>query len=104
MTIITDDTPIVMLTLGQLKEELRDILTSATTSLGNEAQTEFYSSDEYVFGLHGICDLFGVSRTTAQNYKNTWLAPAVKQRGKKIIINRKMALELFNAWNFQRNQ
>lgn len=104
MTTITDDTPIVMLTIGQLKEVLREILSSATTPLTNNEQTERYNSDEYVFGLRGICDLFGVFLVTAQKYKNTWLAPAVKQRGHKIIVNRKMALELFNAWKSQGNQ
>lgn len=50
----------------------------------------------YVFGLKGIQLLFGVSLTTAQAYKNTWLKPAIKQRGKKIIIDVSKALELFN--------
>ena len=103
MTTITDDTPIVMLTLGQLKEALREILTPATTPTRNEEQTERYCSNEYVFGLQGICDLFGVSKNTAIKYKSTWLAPAVKQRGQKIIVNRKMALELFDVWNKRRN-
>lgn len=52
---------------------------------------------EYVYGLSGICRLFNVGTTTAQRYKDTFLRPAVQQRGKKLIINKKMALSLFNA-------
>lgn len=48
-----------------------------------------------VYGLRGIMDLFGVKKNTAQNYKNTWLKPAVHQVGKKIIVNVPEALELF---------
>lgn len=51
----------------------------------------------FVYGLKGIRDLFGVSTSTAQEYKNTWLAPAVQQRGKKIIVNVSQALKLFNG-------
>ena len=48
-----------------------------------------------VYGLKGIMDLFGVKKSTAQNYKNTWLKPAVHQVGKKIIVNVPEALDLF---------
>ena len=104
MTNITDDTPIVMLTLGQLKDALREILTPAITPIRNEEQTERYCSNEYVFGLQGICDLFGVSKSTTIKYKNTWLAPAAKQRGNQIIVHRKTALKLFDARKSQENQ
>lgn len=48
-----------------------------------------------VYGLNGICELFGVSRVTAIRYKNTWLKPAVSQRGKTIITDAGLALQLF---------
>ena len=50
---------------------------------------------KYVYGLRGIQDLFDVSRTMAQEYKNTFLQPAVVQRGRKIMIDRDKAIELF---------
>lgn len=53
----------------------------------------------YVYGLRGIRDLFGVSHTTAQRYKNTFLAPAIAQRGRKIIVDVEKALQLFNQFN-----
>lgn len=48
-----------------------------------------------VFGLKGIADLFGVSKTTAFEYKRTFLAPAVKQVGQKIVTDVKEAKRLF---------
>jgi len=50
----------------------------------------------FVYGLKGIRELFGVSTTTAQEYKNTWLKPACRQRGQKIIVDVAKALELFD--------
>lgn len=51
----------------------------------------------FVYGLKGIRDLFGVSTTTAQVYKKTWLAPAITQVGKRIVINVQQAIECFSA-------
>lgn len=48
-----------------------------------------------VKGLEGIQGLFNCSKSTAQKYKNTWLAPAVTQRGKSLYIDADMAMELF---------
>ena len=59
-------------------------------------QIERESLPTYVHGLQGIADLFGVSKVTAQKYKNTWLADAVKQNGKTLLTNTEMALKLFN--------
>ena len=50
----------------------------------------------HVYGLRGIETLFGVSHKTAQMYKDTFLAPAVKQNGRKIVVDADLALELFN--------
>ena len=48
-----------------------------------------------VFGLAGICQIFGVGMSTAQIYKKTWLRPAITQNGRKIIIDTAEALKLF---------
>ena len=50
---------------------------------------------KYLHGLQGIADLFDVSKVTAQKYKNTWLAGAVKQNGKTLLTDTEMALKLF---------
>jgi hypothetical protein len=91
---ITDDTPVVMITLGQLKEALK-----------NEPQPEPVqhpvqqsTNVKYVYGIHGIRKLFNVAHSTAQRYKNTFLKDAVMQNGKKIVVDVDKALELFSKW------
>jgi hypothetical protein len=39
--------------------------------------------------------MFGVSHATAQKLKDTVLAPAVKQYGRKIVVDARMAMQLF---------
>jgi len=54
------------------------------------------TNKKYVFGLKGLADLLGCCKTTALRIKNEGkLAPAIKQYGRKIVIDAEMALELF---------
>lgn len=48
-----------------------------------------------VYGIRGIEQLFHVSHKTAQAYKDTFLKPAVCQNGRKIVVDRDLALKLF---------
>lgn len=48
-----------------------------------------------VKGIKGICDLLHVSVSTANLYKDTFLAPAVHQVGKVILTDPVLAWELF---------
>lgn len=97
----------VTLTCDQLRDMIRDtvveVLASGATGRGRggaaECETERFDSADWATGLRGISDMFQVTPQTAQKYKNTWLAPAVKQRGKKLFVNRKMAMELFEHRN-----
>ena len=51
----------------------------------------------YVYGLRGVKELFHCSHATAQKLKDGVLKPAVKQNGRKIIIDADLAIELFNG-------
>jgi hypothetical protein len=51
----------------------------------------------YLFGLAGICRRFGVSHATAQRLKDGILAPAVRQCGRKIIVDEALAVQLFGG-------
>lgn len=85
---INDQTPIVMLTVGQLKELL--------LGLPKEKPVQKdYTERKYVFGLKGIRDEFNVSHATAYKYKNTILKDAVIQNGRKIIVDVEKARLLF---------
>lgn len=55
------------------------------------------SNRRYVYGLRGIMQLFNVSNMTAQRYKNGIIKDAVKQYGRKIVVDADLALELFAA-------
>lgn len=79
------DTPLAMMTLGQLLEVFKEVLNLIPEQ----------DEKSYIHGLRGIQQLFGVSHKTAQAWKNTWLAPACSQLGKTIIIDRDKAVELF---------
>ena len=77
-------TPLAMMTIGQLVEVMQKA----------EPKKEERSED-FVYGLRGIRELFGVSHKTAQVYKNTFLAPACDQLGRTIIVDKHKAIELF---------
>ena len=91
--IITSDTPVAFLTVGQLKKIFR-------AGQRTESQpADKIAPNTYVYGLRGIRNLFGVSHATAQRYKDTILKDAVSQNGRKIIVDVDKALELFNKKN-----
>lgn len=75
-------------------ELLQAIRNEFRTALA-EVQTEQKEGKKYVFGLNGIAELFGVSKVTATQYKNTFLAGAISQRGRKIICDVEKAKRLF---------
>lgn len=84
---------IIVMTSEQLDELVNRIAQAVAQP---QAPTPHKGDTRYVYGLRGISDLFNVSHTTAQQYKNSFLAPAVSQRGRKIIVNADMALQLYH--------
>ena len=91
---VTSDTPIAMLTLGQLQAALQ-----IPISEGIPTQKEEVNEKQYLYGLRGIKELFNVSHPTAQKYKDTFLKPAIIQHGRKIMIDQDLALKLFSEHN-----
>lgn len=55
--------------------------------------------DNFVYGLKGIQELFGCSKTTAMKLKNGVISGAVTQVGKKIVVDWRKALELAGRGN-----
>lgn len=92
--IIENTTPIAALTVGDLKELLMEL--GMQPKAGAEKPTSG-SNRRYAYGLKGIQSLFGCSHLTAQRYKDTFLAPAVMQQGRKIVIDVEAAVELFKT-------
>lgn len=82
---ISDETRIIDLTVGELKQLVFSMVPN-----------KIEEKEEYVYGLRGIADLFGCSTRKALDLKNGKIKKAVIQDGRKIIVNRKMALDLFS--------
>ena len=88
-----ESTPLSFLTVGQFI----DILKTGNQPEQMPQQQQQNKDIRLAYGLKGIRDLFGVSHSTAQRYKDTILKDAVMQQGKKIIVDVEKALELFDA-------
>jgi len=56
----------------------------------------YLSEWTHVYGLNGIKKLFNVSHATAQRYKDTIIKDAVRQNGRKIVVDVEKAMILFN--------
>jgi hypothetical protein len=76
--IVTDSTPMAMLTVGQLKEVLTPYGGNVTL-LSNERH--------YAYGLRGIAKIFDCSIPTAQRIKASGIIDgAIVQAGRKIVL------------------
>lgn len=84
------------MTEQQIETLAQRVATLVLQNDGLSAREHKTSPREFVYGLRGIASLFNVSMPTAQIYKNTWLKPAVSQRGRIIKVDKELALELFD--------
>lgn len=99
----TDETFIVQLTVEQLVDILKQEfpLLSLTKADLQPPKKEEKEEDDSLFmghklyGVVGIERFFGVSHKTAQQWKDSWLKPAWKQRGRKIVVDAELAMKLF---------
>ncbi len=93
---INDNTPMAIITVGELKEILSENFVTKQELEAEKNSKIGFDPETHVYGIRGIAKLFNVSHATAQRYKNTFLAQAVIQNGKKIIVDKQLAIELFN--------
>ena len=93
---------ILHLTVEEFIEVLKDNLhtdTPATTSVQGSPTTPSDGptfSGRILYGVAGIEKFFNVSHKTASEWKKTWLNPAIKQNGRKIITDAEYALWLYD--------
>lgn len=85
---------VIAITSDQLKDFAGEVAAKLMAAKTETSQHE--NERRFVYGLRGIRELFNVSHVTAQKYKNTFLAPAVMQRGRKIVVDVAKALDLYN--------
>lgn len=89
---LNDSTPIAELTVGQLRELLKE----DNGNVEQKPTQNDYASNKYAYGLKGIRELFNVSHATAQKYKDGILKDAIIQNDRKIIVDIEKALLLFS--------
>ncbi|UWF79554.1 MAG: Protein of unknown function (DUF3853) [Bacteriophage sp.] len=83
---ISNDTRLVDLTVGELKA----VLQSSMSVQKSDGQKKL------VYGLQGLADLLHCTKRHASKIKSSGiLDEAIKQRGRTIVIDSDLALELF---------
>ncbi|MDR3246718.1 MAG: DUF3853 family protein [Prevotellaceae bacterium] len=86
------NTPVWMLTVG----ELIDFIADYTKRERPEPELPVRCDHNVVHGISGIAKLLGCSKVMVHEYRRQgWIEPAIKQYGRKIICDARMALELF---------
>ena len=109
---ITENTPVVMLTVGQLAEYFKgrpgtaagpdqDAGRKNPRAAGPEPGT---AQSKYVYGLRGIRNRYGVGTNTACSWASGLLAPAVIREGRKIIVDTEKADRILEQWTQQQQQ
>ena len=90
-----NNTPLYSLTVEEFTELLDERLKAA---ISNETVSTPAAkpTGRLVYGLRGIRELFGVSHLTAQRYKDGIIKEAVRQNGRKIVVDADLALKLFD--------
>lgn len=89
--LITSDTRIIDLTVGQLMELLDKKQAPA------EIKEEPEKAKRLVYGIAGIAQLFNCSMTTANRIKASGrIDKAISQHGRIIVVDAEKALVLFN--------
>lgn len=91
------DTPMWQLSLGDFLQELQNIMKNP-----QELETPIIENKEkeYVYGIAGLAKLIGCSTSHAARLKAQGIFDeAIIQRGRKIIIDKELALDLFKNKN-----
>jgi hypothetical protein len=84
------DTPVFQLTVGDLLHLIEERTKPEPVTVVNTA-----IQSKYVYGLSGIAELFGCSKTTASRIKQSGkIDSAITQMGNLIIVDAEKAVEL----------
>ena len=91
---MTDNQQIFMLTVGQLKDLIREVISNPS----DKKQEETPSPEKrYLYSINELALFLGVSYPTAHKLKNTLLRPAVYQAGRTILIDSDKVIELLKS-------
>lgn len=88
------NTPLSFLTIGDFLEILKQ------AQIKENPTNKDFSKKEYAYGLIGLAKVLGCSKTTAWKIKKTGvLDRAISQRGRKIIVDKNLAIKLYDKKN-----
>ena len=91
-------TYILHLTVEEFIDVLKDNipqLGAAAASAENQEEAGPTFKGRIVYGVIGIERFFNVSPKTACEWKKGWLKPAIKQEGRKVMMDAEYALKLY---------
>ena len=75
-------------------EQLLELLSSRAEAPQPKVHPDNGKEREYLYGVDGICQLLGCSKSTANRVKSRgYLKDAITQIGRKIIIDVELAME-----------
>lgn len=93
----SNNKPIFCLTVDEFIEALREGLGFSDSNSADENALT-YPEKHYVYGLKGLCSLLGCSISTAARIKQSGaIDAAVSQRGKIIVIDADLVLDILNV-------
>lgn len=89
-------------TIGEMSGiEFIQLIKAANEDIIDDKQEN--EEDKYVYGIAGIAELFHCSLPTANRIKKSGrIKKAITQIGRKIVVDKKMALELAGQPTFHR--
>lgn len=88
------------MTRGELIEDFKEIV-AFYLKTPQENSVEVEQKNKHVYGIDGLARILGCSKSHASKLKGKGLFDkAIVQNGRKIIIDKEMALELFNKKDY----
>ena len=95
---MSDNQQIFMLTVGQLKDIIREVIANPSESKPEKTPK---SEKRYLYSIQELATFLGVSYPTAHRLKSTILRSAVYQKGRTILIDTDKVLELMKSNMFE---
>ena len=96
---ISDNTPVAMLTIKQLKDYLFGEVSPRMDGHTDKNQPDQSKEKRYLYSIKELASFLNVSYKTAWSLKETVLRPAVYQQGRVIMIDADKVLELMSNEN-----
>ncbi len=89
-----NDKPLWQLTTREFVSVAKELFSSKTSDEENKEETT--EKKEYVYGISGIANLLGCSKSKVSRIKDTVLKPALITNGRSIIGDAEYLLKLYN--------